>query len=56
MHLDFQGDTADTLIVVQGNTPGAGKRAVMIGLNGWANVGSVIAGQIFKAKYKPACT
>lgn len=38
-----------------GNTPWKGTRSVMMGVNGWANVAGVIAGQLFKTKYRPRC-
>ncbi|KAH8653867.1 major facilitator superfamily domain-containing protein [Xylariales sp. PMI_506] len=36
-----------------GNTPWKGTRSVILGVNGWANIAGVIAGQIFKSKYAP---
>lgn len=39
-----------------GNTPWKGTRSVMMGVNGWANIAGVIAGQLFKTRYRPRCT
>jgi hypothetical protein len=36
-----------------GNTPEPGKRAVVIGISGWANVAGVIGSQLFQAQYGP---
>ncbi|KAJ5611114.1 hypothetical protein N7510_007833 [Penicillium lagena] len=36
-----------------GNTPLKGPRSFALGLNGWTNIGGVIAGQIFNVKYAP---
>lgn len=38
-----------------GNTPWKGTRSVMMGVNGWSNIAGVIAGQLFKSKYRPRC-
>jgi hypothetical protein len=38
-----------------GNTPGKGARSVILGINGCSNIAGVIAGQVFKAKYRPRC-
>jgi sugar phosphate permease len=38
-----------------GNTPWKGTRSVVMGVNGWANIAGVIAGQLFKTKYRPRC-
>lgn len=38
-----------------GNTPWKGTRSVVMGVNGWANIAGVIAGQLFKSKYAPRC-
>ncbi|KAF2401562.1 MFS general substrate transporter [Trichodelitschia bisporula] len=38
------------------NTPDAATRSVLLGINGWSNLAGIIAGQLFKAKYKPAYT
>jgi sugar phosphate permease len=42
-------------VLLAGNTPWKGTRSVMMGVNGWANIAGVIAGQIFKHKYAPRC-
>ena len=39
----------------QFNTPDPAKRALIIGINGWANVASVVSAQFYQAKYKPSC-
>ncbi|KAJ5831902.1 hypothetical protein N7474_000213 [Penicillium riverlandense] len=38
-----------------GNTPLMGPRSFILGLNGYTNVGGVIAGQLYLAKYSPDC-
>lgn len=38
-----------------GNTPWKGTRSVIMGVNGWSNIAGVIAGQLFKSKYRPRC-
>ncbi|ORY90695.1 major facilitator superfamily domain-containing protein [Leucosporidium creatinivorum] len=35
------------------NTPEAGVRPLVIGMNGYSNIAGVIAGQLFKSKYSP---
>lgn len=37
-----------------GNTPWKGARSFILGLNGYSNLAGVIAGQLFKSKYKPS--
>jgi hypothetical protein len=37
-----------------GNTPWKTSRSFVLGLNGYSNLAGVIAGQIFKSKYKPS--
>ncbi|KAK3667341.1 hypothetical protein LTR22_001857 [Elasticomyces elasticus] len=38
---------------IAGNTPWKGTRSVIMGVNGWSNIAGVIAGQLFKSKYRP---
>lgn len=40
---------------IAGNTPWKGTRSVIMGVNGWSNIAGVIAGQLFKTKYRPRC-
>ncbi|KAI9370217.1 major facilitator superfamily domain-containing protein [Aspergillus egyptiacus] len=37
-----------------GNTPEKAARSVILGINGWANLAGVIAGQLFKSRYAPS--
>jgi len=37
-----------------GNTPWKGARSFILGLNGYSNLAGVIAGQLFKSKYRPS--
>jgi hypothetical protein len=37
-----------------GNTPWKAARSFVLGLNGWANLAGVIAGQLFKGSYAPS--
>ncbi|KAH7030572.1 major facilitator superfamily domain-containing protein [Microdochium trichocladiopsis] len=37
-----------------GNTPDPGKRAVCIGISGWANLAGIIGTQLFKPQYGPS--
>ncbi len=37
-----------------GNTPWKASRSFVLGLNGWANLAGVIAGQLFKSSYAPS--
>ena len=37
-----------------GNTPWKGARSLILGLNGYANLAGVIAGQLYKSKYRPS--
>ncbi|KAK0634128.1 major facilitator superfamily domain-containing protein [Immersiella caudata] len=37
-----------------GNTPWKGARSFVLGLNGYANLAGVIAGQLYKSKYRPS--
>ncbi|KAK0654793.1 major facilitator superfamily domain-containing protein [Cercophora newfieldiana] len=39
---------------LSGNTPWKGARSFVLGLNGYANLAGVIAGQLFKTKYRPS--
>lgn len=39
---------------IASNTPNPAKRSVIIGINGYSNLASVIAGQLYQAKYKPS--
>jgi hypothetical protein len=36
------------------NTPSPGKRALIMGFNGWGNLAGVIGSQLFRAQYAPA--
>jgi MFS family permease len=36
-----------------GNTPWKGARSLVLGFNGYANLAGVIAGQLYKSKYRP---
>ena len=36
------------------NTPDMGTRSIIIGLNGYSNIGGVIAGQLYKESYAPS--
>jgi hypothetical protein len=40
-----------TVAWVSGNTPSPGKRAVLLGINGWGNFAGVLSALIFKPKY-----
>jgi hypothetical protein len=38
---------------LSGNTPAPGKRALVLGFNGWGNLAGVIGSQLFRAEYAP---
>ncbi|GIZ48523.1 hypothetical protein CKM354_001157700 [Cercospora kikuchii] len=40
-------------VLLAGNTPWKGTRSVIMGVNGWSNIAGVIAGQLFKSRYRP---
>lgn len=42
-------------VLLAGNTPWKGTRSVIMGVNGWSNIAGVIAGQLFKSRYRPRC-
>ncbi len=43
-----------TVAWLSGNTPGAGKRSLVLGVNGWGNLAGVIGPQLYRAEYAPA--
>ncbi|KAF2877081.1 major facilitator superfamily domain-containing protein [Massariosphaeria phaeospora] len=42
-----------TVAWLAGNTPEPGKRAVVLGINGWGNLGGIIGSELFLARYSP---
>lgn len=40
-----------TVAWISGNTPSPGKRAVLLGINGWGNLAGVIAAMLYRPKY-----
>ena len=42
-----------TIAWLSGNTPVPGKRALVLGFNGWGNLAGVIGSQLFRAEYAP---
>jgi hypothetical protein len=40
-----------TVAWISGNTPSAGKRALMLGINGWGNLAGVISAFLFRPQY-----
>lgn len=42
-----------TIAWVSGNTPAPGKRALMLGLNGWGNLAGLISAMIFSPRFAP---
>ena len=40
-----------TVAWISGNTPSPGKRALLLGINGWGNLAGVISAALFKPKY-----
>jgi len=40
-----------TVAWISGNTPSPGKRALLLGINGWGNLAGVISAMIFRPKY-----
>lgn len=40
-----------TVAWISGNTPSPGKRAVLLGINGWGNLAGVLSAMLFKPKY-----
>ena len=42
-----------TVAWLSGNTPEPGKRAIVLGINGWGNLGGIIGSELFLAKYGP---
>jgi hypothetical protein len=40
-----------TVAWISGNTPSPGKRALLLGINGWGNLAGVIASMMFRPKY-----
>jgi hypothetical protein len=43
-----------TVAWLAGNTPEPGKRAIVLGINGWGNLGGIIGSELFLAKYGPS--
>ena len=43
-----------TVAWISGNTPSPGKRALLLGINGWGNLAGVISAMLFKPKYANA--
>ena len=43
-----------TVAWLSGNTPEPGKRALVLGVNGFGNLGGVIGSQLFRSEYSPA--
>ncbi|KAF2502864.1 MFS general substrate transporter [Lophium mytilinum] len=41
-----------TVAWISGNTPSPGKRAVLLGINGWGNLAGVFSALLFKPKYQ----
>lgn len=42
-----------TVAWLSGNTPEPGKRSLVLGVNGFGNLGGVIGSQLFRARYAP---
>jgi hypothetical protein len=42
-----------TVAWLAGNTPEPGKRAVVLGINGWGNLGGIIGSELYLSKYGP---
>lgn len=42
-----------TIAWLAGNTPSPGKRALVIGFNGWGNLAGVIGSQLFRPQFSP---
>ena len=45
-----------TVAWLAGNTPEPGKRAIVLGINGWGNLGGIIGSELFLARYGPDYT
>ena len=43
-----------TVAWISGNTPSPGKRALLLGINGWGNLAGVISAMLFDPKYAPS--
>ncbi|KAF1958641.1 MFS general substrate transporter [Byssothecium circinans] len=43
-----------TVAWLSGNTPEPGKRAIVLGINGWGNLGGVVGSELFLARYGPS--
>ncbi|KAF2643107.1 MFS general substrate transporter [Massarina eburnea CBS 473.64] len=43
-----------TVAWLAGNTPEPGKRAIVLGMNGWGNLGGIIGSELFLARYGPS--
>ncbi|KAH8882022.1 MFS general substrate transporter [Thozetella sp. PMI_491] len=43
-----------TVAWLAGNTPEPGKRALVLGVNGWGNLAGVIGSQLYRSEYAPA--
>jgi hypothetical protein len=43
-----------TVAWISGNTPSPGKRALLLGINGWGNLAGVISAILFRPKYAAA--
>jgi len=43
-----------TVAWLAGNTPEPGKRAIVLGINGWGNLGGIIGSELFLAQYGPS--
>ncbi|KAJ4360683.1 uncharacterized protein N0V89_001250 [Didymosphaeria variabile] len=41
-----------TVAWISGNTPSPGKRALLLGINGWGNLAGVLSAMLFKPKYE----
>lgn len=42
-----------TVAWLAGNTPEPGKRTIILGINGWGNIGGIIGSELFLSKYGP---
>lgn len=42
-----------TVAWLSGNTPAPGKRALVVGVNGWGNLAGVIGSQLYRPEYAP---
>ncbi|KAL6703809.1 hypothetical protein ACN47E_009028 [Coniothyrium glycines] len=43
-----------TVAWISGNTPSPGKRALLLGINGWGNLAGVVSAMLFRPKYAEA--